>query len=460
MLTDPTSLMNPAPLVLSVEQRLNVAHLLAERAARLLGQLADLQPGQVAIYALPRPERLILVVDPGALRGLSVPPRFVERLTETLGGRRVAVHRSEGLFLQIEYYPTRLARLEPAPLDLSRQPSPLHVPVGMTARGPLWLSVLEMDSVLVGGARRLGKTTLLHAWILALLQGKQALLVLWDGKNGTEFARYAGPHAIVADDLQAALSQVQGEVAHREQLFRSKQVTSLGQYNALPGVSALPPIVLVFDELADLPEPAEQVLIGLVRRAGAYGVHPVVGIQRPDAGVMKGQLKANLTTRFALPVASLEDSRLILGRTGAEKLPKLKGRLLFVWNARLVEAQAFTVILPPARALPANRGLLSERERRLVETARSLDGWFRVREIAEQLGESHRYVNDVAQRWELIGYLTPTQVEPKTGRRLGRRATALLYQACGSGGCVDQVDQAGFGARWAGPDPQPGSAAG
>ena len=443
--TEPQSLAIRPPAAIMEDPRVALARMIAERALRLLANSAALEPGKIAIYALPRNERVILAFDLGAIQGLGLPAKFVRSLAEALNGRRVVASQNGGFFVQVAYWPEPRAKLEPQDLDLHQQPSPLHVPVGMTARGALWLSILEMDSVLVGGARRLGKTTLLHGWIQALLQGKQVLLVLWDGKNGTEFGRYAGPQAIVASDLRAALAQVQQEVVRREALFRERGVTNLPQHNALPNVAPIPPIVLVLDELADLPAEAEGALIELVRRAGAYGVHPVVGIQRPDADVMKGQLKANLTTRFALPVASVEDSRIILGRPGAEKLPKLKGRLLFVWNAKLVEAQAFRAYLPDgANASQAivTSGLLTERERRLVLAAQEVDNWFRVKEIAEATGESHRFINDVAVRWETVGYLTPVQTEPGTGRKLGRRLTPTLLQACGFRGHVDFVDQA------------------
>ena len=430
----------PAQKAGTVEDpRVALSRMIAERALRLLSNLVSLEPDKVAIYALPRNERVILAFDLEAVQGLNVPQKFLRSLPEALNGRRVAVYKKGGLFIQVAYWPEPAARLEPQTLDLTQQPSPMHVPVGVTGRGPLWLSILEMDSVLVGGARRLGKTTLLHGWVQALLQGRQTLLVLWDGKNGAEFGRYAGPNVVIASNLPAALAQVQQEVTQREALFRQRGVTSLPQHNALSGVAPISPIVLVLDELADLPTEAEGALIELVRRAGAYGVHPVVGIQRPDAEVMKGQLKANLTTRFALPVASVEDSRIILGKPGAEKLPKVKGRLLFVWNARLVEAQAFRVSLPEGRAAAKAQpvGLLTDREQRLVEAAQHNDGWFRVRELSEALGESHRYVNDLAQRWETVGYLTPVQTEPGTGRRFGRKLTARLLQSCGSGGQVD-----------------------
>ena len=432
------------PAAIMEDPRVALARMIAERALRLLANSAALEPGKIAIYALPRNERVILAFDLGAIQGLGLPPKFVRSLAEALNGRRVVASQNGGFFVQVAYWPEPRAKLEPQDLDLHQQPSPLHVPVGMTSRGALWLSILEMDSVLVGGARRLGKTTLLHGWIQALLQGKQALLVLWDGKNGTEFSRYAGPQAIIASDLRAALAQVQQEVTRREALFRERGVTNLPQHNALPNVAPIPPIVLVLDELADLPGDAEGALIELVRRAGAYGVHPVVGIQRPDADVMKGQLKANLTTRFALPVASVEDSRIILGRPGAEKLPKVKGRLLFVWNAKLVEAQAFRAYLPEAastlQVVANHSGLLTERERKLVAAAQQAGGWFRVREVAEGAGESRDYVNQIAQRWETVGYLTPIQTEAGTGRRLGRRLTTALLQAAGFGGQADLAD--------------------
>ncbi len=351
-----------------------------------------------------------------------------------------------GVALQVSYWPAqREAQLKSAPLDVGKQPTPLHVPMGVNARGQDdWKSIVEMDSVLIGGARRMGKTWLLHGWIQALIHGGQVELLLYDGKGGVEFLRYAGSHVTVAaDNLPSALATVQMEVARREQLFRQKSVTSLSAYNALPGIAPLRPLVLILDELADLPEEAEAALIELVRRAGAYGVHPIVGIQRPDAGVMKGQLRANLTTRIALPVASLEDSRIILGRTGAEKLPKVKGRLLMVWDARLTEIQAYQVTLPEvgSHALPPRPSLFSERELALVRAAIDLDGWFRVREIAERVGESRDWVNGIAQRWEIAGYLTVVQRNPQ-GHTLGRRVTEMLRLAAGFGGQADAADRA------------------
>lgn len=431
------------------DARLEMANVLAARVCRLLERVVELAPDAMAFYAIPLDDRLVLRFMPGAIGDLQVPRRLVEKLsTEALQGRRVVL--TKGLYLQISYYPDR-GELKSQSLDLSQQPGGVYVPIGLDRRGnAIWKSIIEMDSALIGGARRMGKTSVLHGWIQALIHGDAVDLVLYDGKGGVEFGRYAGTHIrVIADDvdLPAGLAQVQQEADRRRQLYVGQGVVNLAAYNALPGVEKLRPIVMILDELADLPGEAEDILAFLARKCGAYGVHPVVGIQRPDAKVMQGQLRSNLTTRIALPVASVEDSRIILQRSGAEKLPKVRGRMLFVWDARLVEAQAFQINLPgQGRPAPAGTAMLHDWERRLVEEAQRRGGWFRVRELANATGESRDRVNRLARAWELRGWLTPVQFDAQ-GRRLGRKVTPSLLLSAGFGGQADLADLADFPAE-------------
>lgn len=436
--------------------------LICDRTFGLLCQhFGALPAGMPAFYSVCRSNRLILVFNPNLVGNHQLPDAFLQRLAVNLNGRRLFQLRRHGkTFLQVSYWPSdgsttqRQTRLESITLELDKQPSPVHVPIGSTRSGPLWLNILEIDSALIGGARRMGKTTVLHAWIQALQHGAQVDLILWDGKGGVEFARYSThPFTVVAAELTAVLARLQEEVLRRQKLFAERGVTSLAQYNALPGITPLRPLVLILDELADLPPEAESALITLVRRAGAYGVHPIVGIQRPDAEVLRGQLRANLVTRIALPVVTPADSRIILNRVGADRLPKAKGRLLLVWDGELIEAQAFRVNLPGMGQVSGAIPLLSEAERRLVQFALQSDGWFKIMELTTAIKEagfevSRDWVNETARRWETLGLLTTIQTD-SLGRRLGRRVTPELVQACrlgaGNGGMAELAEKADLG---------------
>lgn len=424
---------------------------LARRTLMLLDRFHIVDDAGEVLTVWPRPHRAVLVLDPTHVRKPETlaTEKFKHHLSTALNGRRVVFTNSRGLFLQIAYAPAPYQALAGRSLDLGQQAGPFQVPIGLTRSGPLWLSLLDMDSVLIGGARRMGKTMLLHAWIQALLHGGQAELLLWDGKGGVEFSRYAGQRGVtVAADLNAALSGVNQQVLARTEFFLKHGVTNLSAYNALPKVSPLRPIVLILDELAFLPEGAAALLTDLVARSGAFGIHPVVGIQRPDADAVKGLLKANLTTRIALPVASLEDARIILGRPGAERLPKIKGRLALVWEAQLVEAQAYTVqlspTLPMASPAPALLGL-SEREMKVVGAAtRELGGKFNIERLAALTGNSKDWVNDLAQRLEGRGLLTNVQ-RNALGHPIGRKVAAELEALIGAGKQAEAADRAGSG---------------
>ena len=423
----------------------SLAPLIAERALRLLAQTAQIEPGQVAIYAIPRPDRVVLVINVTVLQGMAIPKSLVQRLPATLNGRRVLYNERLGPFIQVGYWPDAPIELGSKALDLAEQPSPLHVPIGATRRGDLWLSMVEMDSALVAGTRQMGKTTLLHGWIQALIHGHEALLVLWDGKHGAEFARYEGRTEVQVappQGLGETLAQVYQEITRRMQLCAQSGVASLAEYNRR-SQAPLKRIVLFIDEAKLVPEDARQVLIDLLAVGGAYGLHVVVATQYPNHEAVASLLKANLSTRIALPVPSHTESMVILGQSGAQRIPKTPGRMLLEWKARLVEAQGFRVERPEpgkAQTISAGFSLLSNLELRLAQTAMQCDGWYRVREIAERSGVDKREVNEIARRWEALGLLTSV-LRNEHGHNLGRKITPALVQACGSGVSGDLEDQ-------------------
>jgi S-DNA-T family DNA segregation ATPase FtsK/SpoIIIE len=173
-------------------------------------------------------------------------------------------------------------------------------------------------------------------------------LLLIDPKR-VELTQYNGiPHLlmpVVTDPAQAgpALQRLVSEMDRRYDLLVAAGAKNIDGYNAkmtAAGRSALPYLLAVVDELADLMmvtraamsaakraglEPdddgnIEQIVVRLGQLARAAGIHLVLATQRPSADVVTGLIKANVPSRLAFATSSLVDSRVILDQPGAEKL--------------------------------------------------------------------------------------------------------------------------------------------
>jgi DNA segregation ATPase FtsK/SpoIIIE, S-DNA-T family len=115
----------------------------------------------------------------------------------------------------------------------------------------------------------------------------------------------------------------------------------------------LPYIVLAIDEVALLKkETACMEIIEEISAIGrALGVFLILSMQRPDADVLDGKLKNNLTVRMAFRHSDGINSRITIGTEGAEDIKQSEKGLMLLKLDRLKCVQSPHLTLPEAKKL-------------------------------------------------------------------------------------------------------------
>jgi len=249
--------------------------------------------------------------------------------------------------------------------DYEKARAPLTLALGKTIGGePVMADLAKMPHLLVAGTTGSGKSVGLNTMILSLLYRmapEQCRLIMIDPKM-LELSVYDGiPHllapvvtdprkAIVAlkwavremEDRYRKMSKmgVRGVEAFNERVRKAKDKGEILKRTVQTGFDretgkpiyedetlefeALPYIVVVVDEVADLMMVSGKEIEGAVQRlaqmARAAGIHLIAATQRPSVDVITGTIKANFPTRISFQVTSKIDSRTILGEQGAEQL--------------------------------------------------------------------------------------------------------------------------------------------
>lgn len=215
--------------------------------------------------------------------------------------------------------------------------SPLAIGLGQNVSGQaIGADLTKMPHLLIAGTTGSGKSVCVNGIIACLLLQNtpdNLKIVMVDPKR-VELTGYNGvPHlaAPVVVEMDRVIGTLQW--ALREMDHRYKQFAEVGARNITDfnkkikkekDKEALPYIVIIIDELADLmmlaPEDTERAITRLAQMARATGIHMIIATQRPSVDVVTGLIKANFPARIAFAVASSTDSRVILDSTGAERL--------------------------------------------------------------------------------------------------------------------------------------------
>ena len=211
--------------------------------------------------------------------------------------------------------------------------------------------------LLIGGSTGSGKSVCINtilASLLALQKPDDLRLILVDPKV-VELSLYSEiPHLLTPvitdpDKTVRMLEWLCKEMDDRYEILARGRVRELKSFNEkqLAGEydGVLPPeenrklerIVVVIDEFADIMAQTgkefEKYVARIAAKARAVGIHLVLATQRPDAKIITGKIKSNLPSRIAFRTAQNNDSRIILGCGGAEKLLGMGDMLFMAGNS-------------------------------------------------------------------------------------------------------------------------------
>jgi len=246
--------------------------------------------------------------------------------------------------------------------DFDLSTSPLSMALGHDIVGkPVIVDLGKMPHLLVAGTTGSGKSVGINAMILSLLfksTPEHVRLIMIDPKM-LELSVYDGiPHLLtpVITDMKDAANGLRwcvAEMERRYKLMSALGVRNLAGFNKkvedakkagqpiidpiwkadptllqddqfAPELEALPSIVVIVDELADMMmvvgKKVEELIARIAQKARAAGIHLILATQRPSVDVLTGLIKANIPTRLSFMVQSKVDSRTILGEGGAEQL--------------------------------------------------------------------------------------------------------------------------------------------
>jgi len=197
--------------------------------------------------------------------------------------------------------------------------------------------LVDLPHLLIAGSTGSGKSVCLNSIILSLLYrlGPDMVRFLMVDPKRVELNVYNGiPHLIIpivtnTKKVDKVLNWAISEMENRFKIFAEVGVRNLkGYHEYMKSIKsdekALPYIVIIIDELADLmlssPVKIEESLCRLAQMTRATGIHLIIATQRPSVDIITGSIKINFPSRIAFAVSTQVDSRTILDVNGAEKL--------------------------------------------------------------------------------------------------------------------------------------------
>lgn len=217
--------------------------------------------------------------------------------------------------------------------------SPLTIALGKDIHGHAAIADLaRLSHILIAGLRGSGTNQCVISMLVSLLYKSPpdaVKMLVIDPKVIVLGQLNGAPHLlapVINDPLKAvgALRWAVKEMERRYQILADCQKEDFSGYNRLAAESggeyaSMARWVIVVGELADrmlyARNDTENAIGHLTEKAHIVGMHLLVATRCPSPEVLTDAVKESIPARIAFAVSSQDNSRLILGMPGAEKLP-------------------------------------------------------------------------------------------------------------------------------------------
>ena len=212
-----------------------------------------------------------------------------------------------------------------------RASSYIKFDIGESFGGVVTLNLKENPHTYIVGVTGSGKsimTKVILTSLIDLYKPSELELYLADLKmvelNLFRNVKHCKKFVYTVEDTNELIADLLEETKKRYDLFMKSEVTSIFEYNKLPGIKKLKYQVLFIEEivmlLEDKNKSAMKLLKQLIAISRASGCYVFLTTQRPSNDIVDNVVKANINNRIVLKCEDKKNSIVALDEDGAEKL--------------------------------------------------------------------------------------------------------------------------------------------
>jgi DNA segregation ATPase FtsK/SpoIIIE, S-DNA-T family len=229
-------------------------------------------------------------------------------------------------------------------------PGTWEVPIGKNHKGVLYHDFEKYCHLLNGGVTRFGKTVFMKEVMntLVLNNPEHVEIYILDLKAGLEFYKYKAMPQVkeVARDVYESaelLNALTEDLKEQENYFLEKGYTNISDtpikkrtFIFVDEGAELSPNIVKDKNAKKYAEFCQAALSEIARIGGGLGYRLIYATQYPTKEAVPMQVKMNIVARLSFICASQVASRVLLDDTGAESLPSIPGRAIYLVEKKRV----------------------------------------------------------------------------------------------------------------------------